>query len=252
LQVALTGTGPWSVTWSDNPSQPQTISTSPAVKTVAPSVTTNYSITAVDANNCSAVVSGSPVTITVKPPAPFNVLATAATTTQVNVTWSFSGSADRFDIYRSGTANAIGSSAGTVFSFSDTGAAPSTAYVYTVKAVKANTASDSSSGDLATTVLFTDDPLVSQVTVVKAVHVTQLQTAVNAVRVAAGLSPQSFPGITPGTTLIYASHIEGLRTALAPARAALGLAPAAYTRSPLTAGMMVFASDVNDTRGGVR
>lgn len=254
IRLTFTGAGPWTVTWSDLPSQPQTIQPehNPHTRTLSPAVTTSYSVTAVDQYACAMTVSGSPITIAVKPPAPWGVQATAGSTTQVTVTWGFSGSADRFDIYRSGTVSAVGSVSPTAFTFTDPGVAVSSSYVYTVRAVKASTESDASAGDLATTVIFADHPATSFVTAIQAQHITQLQTAVNAVRTAAGLSPQSFPPITAGVTVVSASHIEGLRTALAPARTALGLPPAAYTRSPLVAGMVVLASDVNDTRGGVR
>jgi YD repeat-containing protein len=252
MQVALTGVGPWAVTWSDNPGQAQTISSSPYTRTVTSiNQTTSYSITAQDAYGCNMTISGSPVTITVKPPAPSNVQATASSTTQVNVTWSFSGTADRFDIYRSGTATAIGSAYPPSLSYNDMTAVPSTAYVYSVKAVKGTTPSDPSNGDLATTVLFADDPIVANVTVIRVLHVTQLQTAVNAVRVAAGLAPQSFATFAVNSP-IYAWHFEELRTALAPARAALGLSAVAYTRAPLTTGMPILGSDIADTRTGVR
>jgi hypothetical protein len=49
------------------------------------------------------------------------------------------------------------------------------------------------------------------VTVIKAVHLTELRTAVNAVRTAAGLSPATFTDATPGGILIKAIHIQELR-----------------------------------------
>jgi YD repeat-containing protein len=251
IRLTFSGTNPWSVTWSDTPGSPQTYGSSPFTRTVFPGVTTaSYSVTATDGYGCAMLISGAPVTITVKPPTPTNVVATAITTNQVNVTWSFSGNADRFDVYRAGVL--IGNTAPSVFSFNDGGAAPSAAYVYAVRAVKASTPSDPSIGDLATTVIFVDEPTVSFTTSIKAQHITQLQAAVNAVRAAAGLGPQSFATITPGVTIVSASHVESLRTALAPARAALGLPAIGYSRAPLTSGMVVLAADMNETRGGVK
>jgi RHS repeat-associated protein len=84
---------------------------------------------------------------------------------------------------------------------------------------------------------FADDPLVAGTTNVKAVHLTELRTAVNQARAHAGLAAASWAeGITAGTTTIKASHITELRARLDEARSALGLAAASYTDPTLTAG----------------
>jgi hypothetical protein len=178
--------------------------------------------------------------------------ATAApnVSAQVDVTWTFSGTADRFDIYRSDTATRIGTTPVGMLHYSDFSAAPNTAYIYTVKAVK-NEIASAAVDDLATTVVFQDDPVVPRLTKVRAVHVAQLQTAVNAVRALAGLAPQSFAAVAVRDR-VYASHIQQLRTALAPARSALGLPSVTYARAILEPLMRIWASDVNDTRAGVK
>ncbi|MCK6683616.1 MAG: hypothetical protein L6R30_14515 [Thermoanaerobaculia bacterium] len=66
LSVALTGTGPWSLTWSDGFVQ-SGITTSPATRVVSPAVTTTYTITAVSgANGCAGSAAGSAL-VTVNP-----------------------------------------------------------------------------------------------------------------------------------------------------------------------------------------
>src|SRR4030095_6664095 len=62
VQAALTGTGPWDLTWSDG--FQQNVSSSPATRTVSPSVTTVYTVTSVTDANCSGTSSGS-ATVTV-------------------------------------------------------------------------------------------------------------------------------------------------------------------------------------------
>jgi len=52
LQAALTGAGPWTLTWSDG--FVQAVSSSSATRTVSPTTTTTYSITTVADANCSA------------------------------------------------------------------------------------------------------------------------------------------------------------------------------------------------------
>jgi hypothetical protein len=78
---------------------------------------------------------------------------------------------------------------------------------------------------------FTDDPLLSGVTMVKAVHLEELRTRVNAVRIAHGLGTFSFtdPVLVPGVTEARAAHLAELRQALNEAYAAAGQAPPPYT-----------------------
>ena len=72
IQASLTGTGPWNVTWLDgtggtNYSQNGVV-TGPATRTVSPSSTTTYTVTAVsDASGCSGGTSSGSATVTVNP-----------------------------------------------------------------------------------------------------------------------------------------------------------------------------------------
>jgi hypothetical protein len=109
-----------------------------------------------------------------------------------------------------------------------------------------------SAPDLATTVIFTDDPIVAGVTTAKAVHITQLRTAVDAVRTLAGLSAGTYAEtITGGITTIKASHILELRSALDPARTILGIGAVSYTNATLS-GVQIKAVHMNDLRNGVK
>jgi hypothetical protein len=113
--------------------------------------------------------------------------------------------------------------------------AADTTYLYKVKAVVAAVAGLASNVDLATTVLFPDDPLIAGTTAMKASHLSSLQTAVNAVRASAGLDSAVYESVASGA-VIKASHVTELRTALDTALDALSFTPIAYVDPTLIAG----------------
>lgn len=246
LIAELIGAAPWTLTWSDG-TTPQIANTSPAVHNVAPAGTTSYDVTVTDKYGCSGDRFGSAI-ITVKPPMPTNVIATASLS-QASVSWAFTSSADSFDIYRGNTK--IGTAAAAARSYVDNTVQTNTAYLYSVRAVKSGTRSDTSLHDLATTIAFTDDPLVPGSTTAKAVHLTELREALNAVRRAAGLANATFTGSIAEGVVIDAVHLEELGTLLNQARALLGLAGVPFTRRPLL-GEILSAGDVTEIRGGVK
>lgn len=170
--------------------------------------------------------------------APTNLLATAVAPTQVALTWSApAGSVARYEVERSQSAAGGWSPVSTqvtAANFNDTTAAPNTAYLYRVRAVFTNNApSPYSDRDLATTILFTDDPLSAGVTGVRAVHFNELRQAVSAVRTNAGLAAAAWTDAALAGVRIKGVHVEELRARLDEARATLGLALASYTDASL-------------------
>ncbi|HXG58961.1 MAG TPA: kelch repeat-containing protein [Thermoanaerobaculia bacterium] len=186
--------------------------------------------------------------------APGSLNATASGATSVAVTWSSVTGAATYEIVRSED-NVNYTSRGTVgvTSFNDS-AQSSKSYLYKVRAFDAlGSFGPDSVKDLATTVLFDDDPLVTGTTIARATHITQLRTAVNSVRTLAGLPGASYAeAITAGSTTIKASHILELRSALDPARSALGLSAVSYADPSLAGGFLIKAAHIADLRSGVK
>jgi hypothetical protein len=184
--------------------------------------------------------------------APANVQATATGTSSVHVTWSAVSGATGYEIRRSsnhGSYTLAGTSTGTAFD--DSSLPSNTTYLYVVRAVNASGASSESALDPATTILFTDDPLVPGSTPVKFVHLSELRTAVNALRVSAGLVPVSFTDYAGGP--IKTSNIEELRDALLTARSLLGLSTASFTDPTLQQNATaVRAAHYQEIRNGVK
>ena len=199
--------------------------------------------------------SGSP------PAAPTNVVATATSTTSVSITWTASAGATSYNVLRTAN-NSTYPTVGTpaTNSFTDNSASAHTAYLYKVTATGPGGTSADSNKDLATTVIFADDPLVQFTTTVQAVHVTQLRTAINAVRklanggVANNFNYTTDPTITATTTTVKRLHIISMRNALNPARATLGLTPPlVYTDTTITVNMtLVKAVHFTELRNGVK
>jgi hypothetical protein len=260
VQAALTGTPPWNVTWSDGIVQTG-VTSSPLIRSVAPSSTITYTATAT-ASGCQATASGSAV-ITVKtaPSAPVNLTATATSTTSAFITFHVTGTIGAYELVRSSVGGQTLSMhtcttpcSGSV-AVQDTGLASGVTYLYKVRAYNAATdpvaqASPFSNTDPATTVLFTDDPI-SPGLPVKAVHVTELRTAVNALRLAAGLTAFSFTDAVAYGTPVRAIHIQELRTALNQARAQLGLTVLTFTDAGLAAHGVIRVPHVQELREGV-
>jgi hypothetical protein len=101
---------------------------------------------------------------------------------------------------------------------------------------------------------FVDTPLVTGSTFVKAVHVAQLRSRVNALRVRCGLSTFSFtdPVLTVRGTVARSVHIAELRTALNAAYTACSVAPPAYTDPAIVAGAtLVRAAHIAELRAAI-
>ncbi len=183
-------------------------------------------------------------------PWPMGVTATAQTPTSVSVTWTPVSGASSYDVYRSsggGSYTPIGSS-GTA-SFTDSSVVGGRAYLYKVMSMGSGGCNSGlSAPDLATTVIFTD-PILAAGAVVRAAHITELRTAVNAVRALASSPGGSFTD--PTLTTVRAIHFTELLTALNEARSQLLLGAVAFTDPAPASGGLIQAIHMNNLRGGV-
>jgi hypothetical protein len=187
--------------------------------------------------------------------APAGLTATAASTTSVSLSWSAVTSATSYKVFRSSSLfsfTQIDTSAGT--SYTDTTALAGFAYLYMVRASDGTSDSGNSNADLATTVIFTDPTLAAGTTTVKAAHISELRTAVNAVRALAGVGSTTFTDAALSSSVTIKSvHVTELRAALDTARSALGLTALSYTDPTISAGStLIKAVHINELRQGVK
>lgn len=185
------------------------------------------------------------------PAAPAGVNASATTSTQVQVTWNSVLAATSYEVYRRNPGGGAfvlrGTSTST--SFNDTASA-GVAYLYRVRAVNAGGPSGDSTADLATTVMFTNDPLAAGL-VVRAAHLAELRTAVDAVRAQAGLSGGTYTDAASAGVIVKAAHITQLRSALDQAMTTLGFATGGWTDTSL-AGVRIKAPHFQEIRNRVK
>jgi uncharacterized repeat protein (TIGR03803 family) len=100
---------------------------------------------------------------------------------------------------------------------------------------------------------FTDDPLTTHVTPIKAVHITELRAHIDAARATRGLASYAYtdPTIVVGTTPVKAQHIVELRQALREVYVAAGVTPPSYTDPDLTAGTIAKLDHIAEIRAAV-
>lgn len=262
LQATVTPTPPGTptgdVTFKDGSTTLGTASLTGGTASLNTSALTSgpHTITAIYNGDANYGASTSPPhTHTVTLVAPI-IAATATATNSVTISWSALSGAVGYDVFRStnnGAYSLIGQPASA--NFIDGTVSANTSYLYKVRGRDAAAnLGPLSAPDPATTVLFTNDPLAAGVTVIRATHLTEVRTAVNALRAFAGLSAATFtdPAITTATRL-KAVHISELRTALNAARTALSLGAIAFTDPTLTVGATkAKAAHVMELRDGVR
>jgi thermitase len=101
---------------------------------------------------------------------------------------------------------------------------------------------------------FTDPTLTAGTTMIKVVHITELRTRINAVRVARGLSNFTFtdPTLTIGDSIIKAVHILEMRTALNAAYVQAGLPVPTYSAPTPAFGVSVLTTAITELRAAVQ
>lgn len=220
----------------------------------ATSVTVTPTVTTV--SGCAITTQATRLTSCVAIGAPTNVVATAVSSTSVSITWTAVTGATSYTVYRSAN-NSTYSSVGTpgTNSLTDNSASANTAYLYKVTATGPGGTSGDSNKDFATTVIFTDPTLTVNTTTVKAVHVNELRTAVNAMLALSSHSAATYTDttITAGTSLIHGVDITELRTNLNNARGFIGFGTITFTDPTITAGTTpIKAVHVNELRAGTQ
>lgn len=98
---------------------------------------------------------------------------------------------------------------------------------------------------------FIDDPIVPGITVVRAVHITELRQRVDALRITRGLRPFPWTDV-PLSPVVRSVHVTELRTALSQAYAAAGSPSPPFTDPALGAGSVIRAVHINELRHAVQ
>lgn len=188
--------------------------------------------------------------------APTNLTAMATSSTSVSLTWTApAGSVTSYQVERS---QSISGPFTTIFpnptttSFTDSTASAGVAYLYRVRAAYTGGGYSSySNKDLATTIIFTDDPLIANVTTIQAVHFDELRQAVNAVRATAGLGNSAWTDAALLGVFAKAVHVQELRTGMDQALAALSMPAPSYTDASLP-GIFIKKDHIEELRTRVK
>jgi Viral BACON domain/Putative binding domain, N-terminal len=180
----------------------------------------------------------------------FSLTATATSTNTSSLTWAAVSGATMYEVYRSFNGSSLSLVTSTPStSFGDTGLSSNRTYLYRIRAIGGSDVLGFSNLDPATTVMFTDPTIIPRSTRIKAAHIIELRTAVNAMRTAGQLPSMLFTDTTLVRRKIKDEHVAELRAALAAARAAIGLPPVSYSVPSL---VRVKASHITELRAGVQ
>jgi len=183
--------------------------------------------------------------------------------TSVAIHWpASSGTVDHYQVERKQTLLDSGYQvvifnvppASPVVSTTDSTVIGNTAYVYRVQAfldAAGNCPSAYSNIDLATTVIFTEDPLVGKETTIKALHIAEVRQAVDAVRTTAGIGGATWTNPLNHLDQVRAVDFSELRNRLNEGLSQLGLSPISgdSTIAPLN---IVFATQLQIVRDKVK
>ena len=183
---------------------------------------------------------------------PSQLVATASSETQVQVEWMGVTGASEYNVERS-TDGTTYTPAGTTAttSWNDATVQAAHSYLYRVRAVQGLSTSGPSNIDIATTILFTDDPFVPPQPMTKAVHLAELRQAADAVRALAGMGAGTWTDAAIAGTRIRAVHIDELRASLNAARTAVGLTAVTFTDT-ISAGTAVKPAHFQEVRDAVK
>ena len=185
---------------------------------------------------------------TTSAPAPSGLVATPpASGSSVTLNWSAASGATNYRVERKGAGGSfalVGTT--TTTSFNDNGTTAGAAYLYKVCAANAQNSCTSAYSNIvlgaavifptdSTITTMVDDPTGVTVTLPKVAHITELRSAVNAVRSLAGLSAATWtnPSLVPQSNLISKEDVRDLRDRLDEALTVLGVQISAYSDSPL-------------------
>ncbi len=174
----------------------------------------------------------------------FTLVATAASPTAVSLTWSEATGGNAvayYSIQRRNSVTALFNQVGTTSStsYTDTTVSATATYEYLVIAVDVfGTSFGTSNRDLATTVIYSDDPLAPQGSLIRGVHIDELRSAINSVRTFAGLPGTAWTDPGLAGLVVKVVHIQELRDSLTFAISnRIGMNPGTYTDPTLTAGV---------------
>jgi ELWxxDGT repeat protein len=173
------------------------------------------------------------------PCASFNLVATATAPGTISVTWTAQPNAHHYEVMhmvnRGGWITA-GSTTGTTFTHPAYNS--DSVFLYSVRAVDAagNTIAFSPP-DVATSVVFTDDPIVAGVSKAAAAHIEQLIQASGRLR---NLAEYGTSAVEPPATMTFVrpTCLLALRAEIARSRALLGLPPLTWSAAPAAGGVI--------------
>jgi hypothetical protein len=196
-------------------------STGDTTQSITVSTTGDYYVTITNSNGCWA--RSATTHVAVHPLPPSNVVASITTINNnlaVNVTYTPVAGANYAYVIQRSSGLLSGTfvwQAWTTVPNPDTTVVPGKTYFYRVLAVDGVQTSLAANVDLVTVMRFTDDPIAVPATKIKAIHISELRTAVNAVRAGAGLSAYTSWAVDTaalGTQKAYARDMTELRSAL--------------------------------------
>jgi hypothetical protein len=248
LSVTLTGATPRQIAWSDGVIE-SGITTDNWTRTVSPTTTTAYSLSAVSAGGCGGTASGT-TNVTVIPPAPGFITASTLQNRTVQVSWGYVDNVSAYQVERrtqidgSGTLFPLTSALG----FTDYTVPESNgpvAYIYFVRSIAAGTLSDYGPSDYAVgaSTLYQHAELTPRATIIRASELTELRNGVDALRAAFHIGPGSY---SP-SAVIRASHFTEIINAMSVIR------PFAYSGVPAPqTGGVVLAAHVQQLRDALR